>query len=151
MNDIHKGMFRDQIDIIRERAHSNAIDKLSNELGIPKDLDQYIDKANGYVRLCSKAKKNLTNALKFSIVNSSDTIIIVNPRIIMNINSTLESARAYYKDKQLDKLFATLTPTSAPILQFNFSNALYIFGFVSAYFFKILIFSCFVIVNLLQY
>ena len=43
MNDIHKGMFRDQIDIIRERAHSNAIDKLSNELGIPKDLDQYID------------------------------------------------------------------------------------------------------------
>ena len=104
MNDIHKGMFRDQIDIIRERAHSIAIDKLSNELGIPKDLDQYIDKANGYVRLCSKAKKNLTNALKFSIVNSSDTIIIVNPRIIMNINSTLESARAYYKDKQLDKL-----------------------------------------------
>lgn len=107
MNDIHKGMFRDQTEVIRERKHSDTVSRLSEAIGIPKDLDQYIDKASGYVRLCSKAKKNLTNAMKFSIDTSDDTIIIVNPRVVMNINRTLDSAIAYYKDKQLDKLGLT--------------------------------------------
>lgn len=107
INDIHKDMFRDQTEVIRERKHSDTVNRLSEELGIPKDLNQYIDKANGYVRLCSRARKNLTNAMKFSIDSSDDTIIIVNPRVVMNINRTLDSAIAYYKDKQLDKLGLT--------------------------------------------